>query len=385
MASFETRRGAGGTRTSGALWGMALLLLAAAARAEVVPDLYAVSVPVVQQSQDELKRAAGVGLSEVAVRVTGRSDVAGSPALAPLLANAMHYLDQYRYDRNSGGDVPWLAQLRFSERAVDEELHKAGLPVWGENRPALQTFVVLDDQGQSGVIAADSPQADVLRAQWLRRGLVLHLPLSAGSVGADAVARLDAAAVAPAVPPGRDGVVLARIELAANGACNSDWQLDLGAPAAANAGGPPGAATDAGADAASVPTAAAQPLTTQATGGDLATCVASALDRLVDNVSPQYAIAAGSGAEGLVVSVAGVANFDDYAALLAYLRGQTLIQAAQPVSLHGDEVLVQLSVEGSTAQLARQLALAGRLSPIAGVADAPVPVALSYRWAAQPH
>ena len=332
--------------------GCVLIALAARTQAEVVPDLYAVSVPVAEQSQAELQRAASMGMRELAVRISGRSSAAGDSNLAPLFANAARYLEQYRYERSTGGNSPWVAQLRFGAASIDAELRKAGLPVWGGNRPALQALLVVEDKGARAVLDDNSPFANMLREHWRRRGLVLHLPRNVSGVNIDDVARLDAAKVGAAALDHADGLVLGHLTLVSSGACESRWLLNLGA----------------------------QSLNADATGNDLSTCVATALDRLVDNFSSQYAIAANSSAEGIVLRVSGVANFGDYAAVLNYLRRLAAVKNAQPVFVRGDEVFLQLKVEGGTEQLARQFALESRLAPTANDANTPLPVALSYRW-----
>lgn len=338
----------------------ALIALAAPTQAEVVPDLYAVSVPVAEQSPAELQRAANVGLRELVVRISGRSSAAGDSNLAPLFANAARYLEQYRYERSTGGGSPWVAQLRFGSASIDGEMRKAGLPVWGGNRPALQAFLVVEDKGTRTMLDDNSPFANALREQWHRRGLVLHLPRNVSSaVNADDVARLDAAKVGAAAQEHADGLLLGHITLMSSGACESRWLLSLGA----------------------------QSPNADATGNDLSACVATALDRLVDNLSSQYAIAANSSAEGIVLRISGVANFGDYAAVLNYLRRLAAVKTAQPVLVRGDEVFFQLKVEGGTEQLARQFALETRLTPTPNAADTaqgintPLPIALSYRWA----
>ncbi|HEY3700146.1 MAG TPA: hypothetical protein VGK97_12480, partial [Spongiibacteraceae bacterium] len=100
--------------------------------------------------------------------------------------------------------------------------------------------------------------------------------------------------------------------------------------------------------------------------------------------SPQYAVAANSAAEGIVLRITGVTSFDDYAAIVNYLRHLSLIKSASPVLLRNDELLLQLKIEGGTEQLTRQLALESRLAPTDNPATAqtPLPIALSYRWSA---
>lgn len=358
MASVRAKAGARKScRGLNLLLGCASIALAASVRAEVVPDLYAVEVPVAVQGQDELQRAAGVALRELAVRISGRSTAASDPGLAALFANAGRYLDQYRYERNPGGEPAWFALVHFSPAPIDGELRKAGLPVWGGNRPALHVFLVVDDNGARAVIDAGSAFAPVLREHWRRRGLVLHLPGDANAVNSDDVLRFDIAKVAAVAPERADGVLLGRVGLASSGACEANWLLHL----------------------------SGQSFKADTADKDLAACIGGALDRLVDTVSAQYAIAANSGAEGVFLRVTGIANFDAYAALLNYLRRLSSVKNAQPVFLNSDEVIFQLKVEGNAEQLARQFALESRLTADESQAAAPLPVALNYRWLALPN
>lgn len=346
-----------GDRLRSALLG-AIFAIAQLANAEAVPDLYSVGVPVAEQSPAELQRAAAAGLRELAVRVSGRSSAASEPALSAAFGNAMHSLEQYRYERNTAGDSPWLAQLRFASAQVDNDLRKSGLPVWGGNRPALLAVFALDDKGARTIIDEQSPLANVLREQWRRRGLLLHLPRNASGLSVDDVMRLDSAKVRTTLSAHGDGLLLGRIALSASGNCDARWSLSLGA----------------------------QTFDAETTANSLGICAANALDRIVDNFSAQYAIAANSGSEGIVLRVIGVASFDDYSSLLNYLRRLAVIKSAQPVLIRGDEILLQLKIAGSTEQLARQLALESRLVSTVAPADsstanARLPATLNYRWA----
>ncbi|MFT3930315.1 MAG: DUF2066 domain-containing protein [Spongiibacteraceae bacterium] len=342
----------GGIRLRGALLGVMLAWIPLA-DAEVVPDLYSVSVPVTEQSPAELQRAAAAGLRELAVRVSGRGSAASEPALSPAFANAMRYLEQYRYERNTGGDVPWLAQLRFAPAVVDAELRKNGMPIWGANRPALQTIIVVEDNGARAIIDEQSTLANVLREQWRRRGLILHLPRTVSGVNLDDAVRLDSAKVSANLSERGDGLLLGHI-VVSNRNCDARWSLNLGA----------------------------QAFNANATGAALPICVATALDRIVDNFSAQYAIAANSGNEGIVLRVTGVVGFDDYSALLNYLRRLAVVKTVQPIQIRGDEIFLQLKIAGSFDQLTRQLALESRLAATENIANGPVMAASSYRWSA---
>ncbi|HEY3699027.1 MAG TPA: DUF2066 domain-containing protein, partial [Spongiibacteraceae bacterium] len=288
---------------------VALMLAAQGTRAEIVPDLYAVSIPVSEQSTPELQRAAAAGLRELAVRISGRSDAARNPALSGLLASAARYLDQYRYERNTGTDTPWLAQLRFAPGPIDNALRGAGLPVWGNNRPALQVWLAVDDGKSRNFVDDNSPVAGALREQLRHRGLLAHFPHDFSGVAIDDVWQLDAAKIQDAVKiqngaahERADALLIGRINQMPNANWQGSWALNV----------------------------SGKQFNAEGEGVSLSAYLAPTIDRIVDSFSPQYAVAANSAAEGIVLRITGVTSFDDYAAIVNYLRHLSLIKSASP-------------------------------------------------------
>lgn len=319
-------------------------LAVTATRAEVVPDLYTVAVPVPDQSSAALQGATTQALRELVVRVSGRSDAANNTALVSALANARGLLSQYRYDRRDDG---WVAQLTFGPESVRRLLRNAGLPVWGADRPVLRVLLVVDDGHSQRFADSAGPLIAALSAQAQRRGVLLAVSSDTAGISPDAVARLDVAAV-QSIVPARGALLLGSIRQ--NGtAWSGNWLL----------------------------TANGQQFTANSGGATLDDFIGANFDSLIDALSAQYAAAAGS-SEGVVMQVGGVENFDDYAALLQYLQHVSLIRNVTPILVYNDQVQLQLSLQGSTEQLARQIALEKKMVP---AAPADAVATLSYRWA----
>lgn len=336
------------------LVGVALLLGVGGARAEPGGDLYLVGVPVGEQSAAELRRGAGAGLRELAVRVSGRSDAERNPALSAAFAGAERYVEQYRYERNASaetGAAPWLLQLRFGRGPVEALLRGAGLPLWGANRPVLQTWLVLEDGGTRRFVDDGTAQVPAaLREQLRRRGLELRFPGNFSAASVDEVWQLDTARLAAAA--GREALLVGRLAQAAGG-WSVAWTL----------------------------VANGQQYSAEGRGDTLGAALQPAVDRAVDALSPQYAVASGGAAEGLTLHVSGVDSFADYAALLSYLKRLGAVKSVSPLQLSGAELVLQLKIEGGPEQLARQLALESRLTVEATPAAAGAS-SLYYRWAA---
>lgn len=325
-------------------WLMAIAcgMAAMVARAEIVPELYTVNVPVADQTAAELQRAAGTGLRELAVRITGRSDAERSSALASAFADAQRLLTQYRYERSGDG---WSAQLKYASSSVDQLLRNANLPVWGPDRPVLKAWLVINDGQGARFIDDAAPISASLRAQAQRRGVLLHLPTDFSGVTADDVARLDLTTVQAATQGRAPVLLLGRIEQNGN-SFSGPWLL------AANG----------------------QQVNAEQRAESLPEYLAANFDRLIDALSAQYATTA-AGSEGVILSVSGVSRYEDYAALLSYLQRISLIKRAQPMIVRDDEVQLQLNLRGTAEQLTRQFALENKLTPLDAATNA-----LSYRW-----
>lgn len=115
-------------RLARAALGLLLALLVATAvraQAPVPASPYQALVPVTQQVPAEFTRAAGVGLAEVLVRISGRSDIAGAPRISQAMAEADRYVEQFRYDRAEDGSL--LLNLQFAPRTIGELLRGSGV------------------------------------------------------------------------------------------------------------------------------------------------------------------------------------------------------------------------------------------------------------------
>lgn len=179
---------------------------AAGARAEVIPWLYDVQVPVASQTAAERRQAASGALAELLGRVTGATRLPDRAAIRAALRDAERYALRYKYttvDPLAGGvdgaPTSLLLDLRFDAEAVLALLRDAQLPIWGSDRPAILVLLAVrrgvtdrtapvsgrarlsrgQTDGAGAVIGADS--ADVWRVglaeQARRRGVALVWPL----------------------------------------------------------------------------------------------------------------------------------------------------------------------------------------------------------------
>jgi hypothetical protein len=291
-------------------------------------ELYQATAPAPDRSETGQNDAFQTAMKTVLVRVTGGRAAEDDPALAPLIANARRYVQQYR------GAADGQLWVSFDGPAIERWLTQNGQPLWGHERPT--TFVLLSAQTgpQSGtVITADSTSElkAAIDATAAYRGVPLVWP-SAADLQRN---RLDYAAVSGGAPSSLvdaarrasgEGVLVGR----ANGtgaAANVRWTL-LFQDRTSEFSGP-------------------------LEGVNRAADLYVELFAASGNVSP------------VDIEVNGVADLRDYARVQTYLESLTFISRVSVVALTGGNIRFRLATRGGAESLRRALSLNGPLLPIA--------------------
>lgn len=164
------------------------LLLPLNSHAAEVSGLYETEVLVTSQGSDERSEAIRTALSEVLIRVSGDRNSSKVAALQGLYKRSLQLVQQYRYRtlprvdgvRNDlAGAQTQALWIRFDPAAIDQSLRKAGVPVWGQVRPATLAWVVIDDGQARALMGAETlmEAKEVMQQQAQRRGLPLFVPL----------------------------------------------------------------------------------------------------------------------------------------------------------------------------------------------------------------
>ena len=294
---------------------LAALLFAAAAQAVTVPDLYETTQPV-DGSRDAAFAAA---LNTVLIRVSGQRDAA---------LRVGQVSDPRKYVQRFGFTADNMLQVLFDSASLDQLLSKAGLPIWGRERPATVVMFGVEDGGSWRWLAADTParERDAIEKVARERGLPLKWPVM------DAQERSEASSESP-------GLMQAAARYQANAVLvgrarggTVQWSL----------------LSDEGA--------------AQASGG-----LEDGVHLAADTFARVFA-ASGSSLGSVIVEVAGISDLNAYAATLNYLEGMTLVRGVALEQVAGEKMRFRLAVRGDAATLRRAIALDHRLVPL----DAPV-------------
>ncbi|MDX9740550.1 MAG: DUF2066 domain-containing protein [Gammaproteobacteria bacterium] len=343
-----------------------IALFAGIAAAAEVEDLYEAQVPVTGQAETERLRALGAAFEAVLVKVTGRRESTAEPDIAAALQRPMNYVQQYLYTPLApvdGSPYTESIHVRFDARAVDALVQRAGVPLWGRERPATLLWVAVDEGDRRYLLSADDvgELRDALEDEARRRGLPALFPLldledrrnvsftdvwgNFRSVVTEASARYQVAAVAVArLLRERDGRWSARWSLYHEGA-EDHWSIPAGEA----------------------------PMT-----------IAGGIDAIADTLAARYARSSpqGSGAYADMV-VAGIDSLPEYRRAMRYLERLDQVRELKVIAVEADRAVFRVRIDGDAETLARTVAFGKTLvaTPLerGSVPGEPEVATLSYR------
>lgn len=151
-----------------------LALIGTAAQAEAVSGLYQVREPLQGQGSEARTQATRQALDTLVLRLTGDPKAPQSPALAALRSDPQQIINQV----GSDAGPPESVLVEFDPGSTERALRKAGLALWGSNRPAILGWWLNDSVDGSSLVGDGQSAAEPLRRAAQHRGLPLRLPLA---------------------------------------------------------------------------------------------------------------------------------------------------------------------------------------------------------------
>jgi hypothetical protein len=314
-----------------------------AAHGAVVPDLYAVEVPLIATDEDDGRESAyALALARVLVRVTGRRDIARDPDAAILLEQAERFVQQYTSRRE---DALWVA---FYGPSLERAASQAGLPVWNHDRPLILVWLAVDPgDGSRALVGADAgqPVREQVEQAASARGLPIIWPLldstdrSAATV-ADVWGGFGDKIAAASARYRADAVLVGRLRGRPGQRLFGTWDLQTGADTQRWRGG-----------------------------------VEQGIDEVADFLVARLATTARmSSTASLTVSAIG--DVTAYSNTLNYLERLTLIDSVQLLTVSDDTCVFQVELLGDARRLRRAIAVGNVL-----VSEEDDGVSLSFRYA----
>jgi hypothetical protein len=302
-----------------------------------VDGIFADTVPVTGAGQEATTAAFAEALRRVVVKATGRAAAGQDPALLGRLGDVSALVQQYR--RDAGGRL-WV---QFDAAAVRRALEAAGYPAWGEERPVSVVWLAYDaGDGERDVLgsgAAEGGAAAALRRELLAaadaRAVPVVLPLRdsqdlAAVSFADVWGDFPDAVARASVRYQADAILVGRARLFPPGMTDVRWTLVAGGERAewrgSLADGPAG---------------------------------------LAERLGQRLGTTADAGGSLVRLAVDGVASFEQYGALLAYLQGLDVVGAVSVARARGQSVEFDLALRGDRERLEKALAVRRVVEPAA--------------------
>jgi hypothetical protein len=312
-------------------------LFSLASHAENVKGLYQVREPVTSQSTEERDQATQRALDTLVLRLTGDPKAAQSPGLAALRKDPQQIISQYGFDAGP----PEVLKVDFDPATTEQALRRAGLSLWGANRPSILGWWLNDSTEGSSLVGDGQASAAPLRRAAQHRGLPLRLPLADLSeqlvATAPTLEGADATPLHNASERYNADALLAVHAKEEGGQWQAKWNLWLGDKKEAGS----------------------------VQGADQAAVADAVMLAVSERLAPRFVVKAGGASGEQLLEVQGM-NLERYAAL-----GRLLDPfGARLQSVDGDRILYR--VNGSAEQLRSQLSLAKLQEVPAGEAPAPV-------------
>ncbi|MCI0591494.1 MAG: DUF2066 domain-containing protein [Gammaproteobacteria bacterium] len=319
--------------------------------------LYEAEVPAVDQTAVTRKQALATALRVVLVKITGDRNVASRSALVPLLEDAQHYVQQYRYRTespatgngtasNTEGLTLWV---RFDAGALDRRLRELGVSIWDQERPSTLVWLVIEDTKGRRLIGTDEPSeyAPVLTERAGVRGIPVLVPLmdleDSGSIKSTDVWGDFAEPILKASERYHPDAVLAgRIAPVSPGFWEGRWTLYV--------------------DGQSV---------NWVSQGDLPAFVLDeGIDTLADNLATRFArTGVYTETAGVEVVVTDIFNVDEYARVLRYLQSLKAVTDVQVRRVDPGKVTFLVVARGGADAIAQAVSLGDTLELIARGAE----------------
>lgn len=323
-------------RFSGLLFAGCLSLISLASQAETIKGLYQVREPVSSQAPEERTQATQRALETLVMRLTGDPKAAQNPGLAAIQKDPQQIISQYGFEAGP----PEVLKVDFDPASTQAALRRAGLSLWGANRPSILSWWLNESTEGSSLVGDGQASAAPLRRAAQHRGLPLRLPLADLSEQLVATApNLEGADPAPlrdASDRYNADALLAVHAREEGGQWQAKWQLWLGDKKEAGS----------------------------VEGADQAALADAVMLAVNQRLAPRFVVKPGASGEQLL-EVQGM-NLERYATLgrlLEPFRGRLQ-------SVDGDRILYR--VNGSAEQLRAQLSLSKLQEVPAGEAPAPV-------------
>ena len=324
-------------------------VLALASEGAQVRGLYEAEIPTTGGEPAAKTEAMEMALRVVLVKLTGDRNAAQRKGVAGLFKEPQVYIQQYGFNTseaghgNAGGGGRVLA-VKFDAKALSGALRRAGLNLWGRERPLVLVGVSLGSGEKRVMVSRDdaSGYTHAIEYQALQRGLPIVIPImdERDRAWLSDLQTPPATATGEASNPyGADAILTGHLDEVPSGLWEANWSLFYGG----------------------------QVQRWPSQGDSAETVLEEGVDQGTDALVALLNAPSGQLSEDIVnLTVHGVAALDDYAQLQRYLESLEAVTHSSVVRVQPDSVEFVVIARGGESALGRAIALGKYLEPMSG-------------------
>lgn len=327
------------------------VVLSAPAFAVQVSDLYLGEVAVASQGKEDFEDAAKKALLAVLIKTSGNTAeaITSEPRIAQDLHNASTMVERFSYRKNN---EQLYLRAKFPELHVLQLLQKGGLKLWPPNRPNVLVLPVVQVSSQKTLYSNNYRGREIkpmLTHASEKFGLPLTLVEQSLGESTEALWSFEPGTLNQYKQHSKtDAVYGARVAKLSNGDYIGAWYFYDGEG---------GKLFDVGAK-------------------TLAGFFDKGAQKLAKHLASQYSLRLTSAHNEQLLIIEGVANEQDYQALLEYLNKHHLIDTVYLLEANSAQLQLSLVLKADVAQLRKTLSLDNKLRVVANSND----LLLHYKW-----
>lgn len=327
-----------------------------------VQGLYQEEIAVVNQGDQERRRAYTEAFRRVITKVTGERRWLQHPQVAAAVGGADRYVAEVSY-RSSGlaGQQNGMLDVRFDQSLIDNLLNQANIPVWDNNRASVLLWLTVQDTDGRRVMLGSSsehPLLDQVRQFADERAVPVLIPIldlqDRQLVTQDQAWTLDADALRRAAERyDADSVLAGRVLVTPAGELVGFWQLIF---------------------------------RNDVQTFDHIAAIDTYMDLPLDRASARLAshfglvLSAFEREDQVSIRVDGINNLQSHTQLISYLESLSIVQQVQVSALRPQGLDLNLRLLGTRQILTEFISLGRDLQPVDFQPGQSVGDQLHYRW-----
>lgn len=320
--------------------------------------LYQEKVPVNTQSVTERNLAMQKALARVLIKISGDEEIISNPKIKTRLHSAEMLAQEYTYfTTNSPGSRPFILQVNFDINGVNQWLRDANAPVWGQNRPAILSWVVIEATHSAAEIISNHSNNSLVeqfKQSAEKRGIPLIFPnmdaVDIGAIHINDITQLALNHLNTASKRYGSNILLIGHVVQNSEEVTTQWKLIIGN----------------------------DQWSWDIKGKTMTDIIPAIVNITADMLAKRYAIITSNTIQkNIIIKIIGIDQQNDFAQLIRYLNHLTPVANVGILRIADNEVLLNISLFSTQESFAQAIGQGQKLTPMNNVTNT---LPMTYQW-----